>query len=65
MSKCQGGCEYDGGHRGEVRRVHVHAPQGIDWGEFDYCERAVEIDKERKMDVYAVDDDGSLQRKKL
>jgi len=39
---CEGACER---HAGPVRRVHVYASDGKDWGTFRYC--AVAVDKDR------------------
>ncbi len=46
-NKCEGSCEE---HRGEVVRVRV-TDTGKDWGEFDYCEAAIEEDKRRGLFV--------------
>lgn len=46
--KCEGSCEE---HRGEVVRVKV-TDTGKDWGEFDYCQEAIEEDKRRGLEVH-------------
>lgn len=52
--KCGGGCERElGGHRGEVKFVHVY-DANVDWGNFWYCEAAIECDKERGFTVEEV-----------
>jgi len=43
QAKCSGGCVE---HVGAVVRVHVRNPRsGKDWGECDYCETAIKIDR--------------------
>lgn len=48
MKKCDGACE---SHVGEVVTVHVETVSGYDWGEFDYCESAIEEDRRRGLIV--------------
>lgn len=45
---CDGNCE---DHRGMVRRVHVAAKDGYDWGFFYYCDEAVDTDTRNGMKV--------------
>jgi hypothetical protein len=45
---CEGSCEK---HIGEVRRVHVYGKNGYDWGEFDYCDTAINEDINRGMTI--------------
>ncbi len=49
--KCEGSCEE---HRGQVVRVKV-TDIGKDWGEFDYCEEAIEEDERRGLDVKIIE----------
>jgi hypothetical protein len=49
---CEASCEE---HRGELGRYSVrHISTGKEWGEFVYCEAAVEEDKERGMELTEV-----------
>lgn len=51
-TRCEGECEKGhGGHKGEVKRVHVIAKDGHDWGCYYYCETAVIIDQSREFSV--------------
>lgn len=51
---CQGNCKIHGGHSGAVRTVHVIG-HGSNWGRFDYCDRAIQIDRESGFDVSDVE----------
>lgn len=53
MLECDGNCEV---HRGDVHRVHV-SNISHDWGEFNYCEAAIEHDKAIGFDVLHVGDE--------
>lgn len=44
---CEGSCAE---HTGALKRVHVHHPNH-DWGEFTYCDEAIEEDKRRGLSV--------------
>ena len=44
---CDGSCEE---HTGIVRRVNV-SDKGFDWGEFNYCETAIQEDINRGLNV--------------
>jgi len=44
---CEGGCEK---HFGTIRRVNV-SHKGYDWGEFYYCEIAIQEDISRGFEV--------------
>ncbi len=46
--ECDGACEE---HIGDVRRVHVQINTGHDWGEFNYCEAAIDEDRARGLIV--------------
>lgn len=48
--KCEGSCEE---HKGDVKRVHVWYGSK-DWGEFDYCDQAIEEDERRGMQIELV-----------
>ena len=46
---CDGDCSE---HEGEVRKVHVkHLNPFHDWGEFNYCEKAIEKDSADGFEV--------------
>jgi len=50
--ECQGGCEK---HVGAVRKVHVG--DGFkDWGEFWYCEAAIERDRGQGFTVKVIEE---------
>jgi len=49
--KCQGQCELRGGHSGPVLSTQITAPDGRDWGLFDYCDTARQTDRESKFTV--------------
>ena len=47
---CDGGdnCLLQGGHKGDVKSVNVTDKESeLDWGKFNYCERAIEEDVKR------------------
>ena len=48
---CDGSCDK---HVGEVRRVHVIHP-AHDWGEFWYCDTAIDEDRRRELTVEIVE----------
>jgi hypothetical protein len=49
--QCEGSC---GKHVGNVVRVHITNQRGYDWGEFNYCEKAIETDIKQGLDVEIV-----------
>lgn len=53
---CEGECKSHGECRGEVHRVHV-TNLARDWGEFWYCERAIEKDRSNHFDVELTEGD--------
>jgi hypothetical protein len=55
MAVCEGECKAHGECRGDVQRVHVSKDR--DWGDFWYCERAVEKDRSRNFDVELTEED--------
>jgi hypothetical protein len=59
-SKCQGNCEVThGGHIGPLQRVHVWGSD-VDWGEFIYCENAIDEDeRNRGMIVEVIENLGA------
>lgn len=49
---CDGDCEE---HTGARQTVHVtHPPTKKDWGNFVYCQSAIEVDKRRGLAVEVV-----------
>ena len=50
MSKCDGNCIR---HQGEIKRVRVFGPVA-DWGEFNYCDYAVMVDRQAGFTVVEV-----------
>jgi len=48
--KCEGGCFEDRTCLGEVVTVHVEHPNH-DWGNFNYCQTAIEEDRSRGLTV--------------
>lgn len=44
---CQGECDNQGGHLGEVELCSVTDKDGKEWGTFKYCAKAQEIDESR------------------
>jgi hypothetical protein len=59
--KCEGNCAQGGEdfHRGDVRYVHVVDPDsGRDWGNYWYCENAVESDQGAGFIVTDADAEG-------
>ena len=54
VTKCEGNCEVEGGCFGYVSRVHVISKGGHDWGEFNYCMNAIDVDKANGFDIYFV-----------
>lgn len=51
---CEGACKGFGGHNGPVVAVHVIGPCGKDWGHFQYCQKAIEIDRKDGFQVEVV-----------
>jgi len=39
----------------DVRTVHVVRPGGTDWGQFDYCQNAIDEDRRRGFTVTEVE----------
>jgi hypothetical protein len=55
--KCDGNCEEYGGHSGEVVKCHVYDPISVyDWGYFNYCKTAIEVDSDSGLDVIEIGD---------
>lgn len=54
--ECEGSCDEHGRHVGEVQKCHVFGPppHSHGWGEFHYCETAIEIDRERGLIVLPI-----------
>jgi len=53
MIECQGNCKE---HRGTIKRVEVRdIRHGKDWGLFSYCDKAIEEDVRRGLDVSVLD----------
>lgn len=47
---CEGSCEDRDGHSGDAVRVRVRLPRKY-WGEFWYCQAAIEEDRKRGFTV--------------
>jgi hypothetical protein len=55
--KCNGACHDCGDCVGEVKRVEVLDGSGDkSWGEFNYCEKAIEIDTKNGFRVVILDE---------
>ena len=53
-NECDGGCLINGDCKGKVRRVRVIGPAATDYGCFNYCQTA--IDKDRQNGFYVNED---------
>lgn len=51
--KCQGNCST---HSEEVYRVRVTGRDGYDWGEWVYCQRAINEDERNGMKVEFIEE---------
>jgi hypothetical protein len=51
-NSCEGACQGEGLCGGRVRKVTVRNPEtGYYWGEFWYCDTAIEIDRTHGLTV--------------
>jgi len=59
MIKCEGSCDaLDYGHYGNIRKVHIFDDRyGKDWGEWFYCQCAVDGDINNGFRVEEIEDD--------
>lgn len=54
--KCEGRCEEPDECIGNVVTVHVVGSSGRDWGNFNYCETAMALDRENGFIVTKIKD---------
>jgi hypothetical protein len=59
--ECEGLCSI---HQGEIRKVNVIDSDGFNWGYFNYCDKAIEIDRENGFTVIDISPESLDKTKK-